>query len=588
MLPQHPVAIDFETFYDELCNVKVQGNACYALTTDVSLVSVYDGGSIRYVGPLAEAPWEQMHGRVWISHNAAFDSAIFYANQNDKGLIPKGIKPCQWDCSADLCAYLGLGRKLSVAIPNAFGEPRDKTVRDRMKGKTLADLKPERTKEFVDYAFRDAIDCWNLWREFSGEWPEHERQFSRVLRKRANAGIMIDRALLDAYLEQLEDMRENARAQIPWGATGKPLALANVKEFCALQQIPPPPSLAEDSQGCAEWEERFGEEYPIIGALRRYRKANMYLRKCQSILNRLLPDGRMCFSLKFHGAGATGRLSGSDGLNMQNLPRAAYEGIDIRRLFIASPGHKFVISDFSQIEPRVLTWLSGNTSLLRALEAGHSLYEADARLAGIWSGPEGAFKKVRPDLYQLQKSQTLGIGYGLAKLRFIRVAKAELGIEFTDAQATLIIRNWHQRNPRVKIYWKRLEQEFMLALARGTDYEMKLPSGRTLRYFNPHWQDGKAVAATERNSSRLRPYWGASLFENVCQAIARDILVEKILALEAADIPVLFSAHDETICEVPSGFDADQITGIMCAPVTWAAGLPLAAESVGSQHYLKA
>ena len=81
--------------------------------------------------------------------------------------------------------------------------------------------------------------------------------------------------------------------------------------------------------------------------------------------------------------------------------------------------------------------------------------------------------------------------------------------------------------------------------------------------------------------------WGGQLFENVIQAIARDVLVEGILRLEAAGIPVIFSAHDEVICEVDENFDPSIVKATMVVPPDWAFDLPLEAEFVESRHYLK-
>jgi hypothetical protein len=586
MAPQNICAVDFETFYSDELSVGVMGNRRYAAQTDAYLVSLCGDHGLKYTGPPDKAPWDRIDGWQWVSHNAGFDRAVYLALQG-RG-VASGFRPGNWECTADMCSYLGLGRKLPVAVKNAFQFEITKDVRTRMKSRVFAELKPERARKVIEYSGSDAHYCYELWKKYAGEWPTDERAFAAITRVRAYQGIMVNQKLLAQYHSRFLELAAQTKSQIPWSHVHPPLSLAAVRGFCASVNIPAPESLAEDSESAANWERRYGEEYPLVRVLRDYRKANMYLRKVEAIRNRICPDGRMCFGLKYFGAGATGRMSGADGLNMQNLPRDPYSGMDLRHLFVAAAGHKLVIADFAQIEPRIVAWLSGNKPLLEALRAGHNLYEADARIAGTYCGPDGMFKKLFPKLYQTQKAQTLGIGYGLGMDRFIRVAKVQMDMDFSPAAAFAIIRDWHARNPNVKRLWRALENDFRKALFRHEDYVIDLPSGRRLHYYNPHWLEGRAVAATEQCSPRIRKYWGAHLFENSVQAIARDILRDTVLGLEGIGVPVIFSSHDEVVCEVPVDYDAHAILAVMRISPGWAPGLPLDAEAVESNHYLKA
>jgi DNA polymerase len=584
---QNVCAVDFETTYSNEVNVKAMGNRRYAAETDAYLVSLCGDEGFKYTGPPESAPWDRINGWHWVSHNVGFDSAIYFALQW-RG-VASLVEPASWHCTADMCSFLGLGRKLPVAVKNAFGLEISKDVRTYLKGKFFSELKPERRQKVLEYNANDAYYCYELWRKYEARWPLLERAFANVTRARGYQGITVNTGLLDTYYTRLLELSEETRAKIPWSHMRPPLAMAAVREFCQSVNIPAPDSLAEDSESALAWEAQYGEQYPLVRSLRDYRKANMYLRKAEAIRNRICGDGRMSFSLKYFGAGATGRMSGGDGLNMQNFPREAYQGMDLRHLFVATPGYKLVIADFAQIEPRIVTWLSGNKALLEALRAGHNLYEADARIAGIYQGPDGLFKKLNPGLYQTQKAQTLGIGYGLGIEKFVRVAKLQMDMDIKPASAAAIIAHWHARNPGVKRFWRNLEADFRKALFRHEDYWIDLPSGRRLTYYHPHWHEGRMVATTEQGSPRIRPYWGAHLFENAVQAIARDVLRDTILALETvAGAPVIFSSHDEVVCEVPEEYDSHQILSIMRISPEWALGLPLNAEAVESKHYLKA
>jgi len=424
-----------------------------------------------------------------------------------------------------------------------------------------------------------------LWTDYSGQWPAEEHRFAEIIRARANAGVAVDQAAIAEGIERLSYLRNQAEQKIPWADGGAVLAMARVREYCTRQQIPPPVSLAEDSAECAEWEQHFGDKYPLIGALRAWRKANMYLRKLELMQSKLMPDGRMCFGLKYYGAEATGRLSGEGGWNIQNLPRQPYEGVDIRALLVPGPGKKFVIADFAQIEPRVVCWISGSP-LVKDLRAGHNIYEADARLAGSWDGEPGTFKKSNPNGYQLQKAQTLGIGYGMGSRRFKEAARVQLDLDLAVDDCARIITIWHRRNPGVRKVWNALERDFKESLLNGEEHSITLPSGRRLRYFGLE-KVGNKIVASPSKGPRRKYYWGGTIFENVIQAIARDILRDAVLRIEAAGIPVIFTAHDEVVCEVSHDFDVSVIEALMLVPPDWARDLPLGVEVIAAQNYLK-
>lgn len=78
---------------------------------------------------------------------------------------------------------------------------------------------------------------------------------------------------------------------------------------------------------------------------------------------------------------------------------------------------------------------------------------------------------------------------------------------------------------------------------------------------------------------------------NCTQAFARDIFMDKVLAIEAAGYPVILRVHDEIVCEVPESVAAQaekDIAAIMAAPVSYAPQLPLASSVKVAQSYYDA
>ena len=112
------VAVDFESYYGDDLSVKRQGPVVYASLTDIFMVGIYSPG-LQYVGPPQDAPWQEIAGAHWVSHNAGFDQAVFQAAVQ-RGLI-SATPPSRWSCTADLSAFVGVGRKLSEAVKNSFG-----------------------------------------------------------------------------------------------------------------------------------------------------------------------------------------------------------------------------------------------------------------------------------------------------------------------------------------------------------------------------------------------------------------------------------------------------------------------------------
>ena len=578
------VAVDFETYYGDDLKVSRQGPVVYASLTDIFMVSFYSP-DLQYVGPPQDAPWQEIAGAHWVSHNAGFDSAVFQAARNRK--LISATPPSRWSCSADLSAFCGIGRKLSEAVKNSFGVTLDKSIRNRAGNRVWpSGFNPKMQEDFKKYCLADARWCYELWMKWHDSWLPEEREFADIVRMRSHLGIHVDRVKLAQVKSVLEMRVREAREPIP--VEDPPLSRQKLVAWCEDRESTGSGFHCQKNEDLRGWIEKYGADFPQVFWVGKFRKANRRLALCEAIERRLMPNGRMNFTLKYHGAGNTGRLSGSDGLNMQNLNKDTSEGVDLRSVFVAAPGKIFIVADFAQIEPRVVAWICGDKEVLTRLAQGMNYYEADARMAGVWSGEDGTLKKTDPKLYQLQKAQTLGIGYGMGVARFVDSAKMMLNLSFTHDEASLIIAKWRQRYPVVKKRWNQLEAGMVRALNLNESFGIKLPSvaGSCATTILNASKAGLPEQPPMSSTRRMR-YWGGVLFENVVQATARDVLRDAILRLEAAGIPIIFSSHDEIIAEVDVDFSVDEVVRLMCIPPAWAPDLPLSAEAVASAHYLK-
>lgn len=587
-------AIDFETFYNTTYSLKKMSTQRYVMDKrfDPYLVGITGSDGFEYVGPPQQAPWDRIVDGLWVSHNVSFDMAV-YLEMIDRGDLTPYL-PKTWHCTADLCAYLQLPRALDKAMAEAFNLEVDKTVRDvEMKNLDYHTCTPEQKARWEEYALDDCRSCLRLWLGFSQFWPEHERRLSAETREAAWSGVALDIPALDAAITKIQTEVWQAESEIPWVKDGhKPTSSKQVKAQCAKQGIPPPRSMAKDSEVFEQWLSEHGATNPWALAIGRHRQANKLLVSLREMKARARPDDTMSFSLKYFGAAVTGRWSGDNSLNMQNLTKAARFGVNIRHMFKARPGKKLLIVDLSQIEPRCLAYLAGDRSFLDFVADGADCYEAAARATGRYSDPR-PLKEVDPVLRQFYKARVLGAGYGASGTRYKEIAKIMAGLDLSPQEAAKEIREFRRENPLIAKkpggLWDRLDKEIkQSAHLQANDYAFTIPSGRQLNYFDVQPEGRGVTAAPCSDGSRRTRFWGSKLVENITQGMARDVFGHGILEVVDAGIPFLWHVHDELICEVD---EADvneaywQIVHCLSKTPDWAPGLPLAAEGVVAYCY---
>ena len=580
-------AIDFETYYDKQVSITTLGIHQYLRHPDCSiyLVSVYSAeAGFSYVGKPDKLDWRQFHGHTFVAHNARFDRACF-GRLRELGIVPADVQ-VEWQCTADLVSALGYGRSLKAAVESVFGVTVNKDTRTDMCGKTWEDaIRLGMAQRLGEYCLKDAWYAYHLWNKLAPDWSENERCLSALTRDMGDFGIHVDQPLLADGMQKLLRVMDESMAKIPWADGSTPILSPKcLKEECAKAGIPAPISLAQDSEDCAAWEEKYGESFPWVAAMRDYRKANTLNKKLETLESRIKEDGSFAYSLKYFGA-HTGRWSGDEGFNIQNMPRVPMFGVDLRKMIIPRPGHTFIISDLSQIEQRVLSWLAGDNDMMEELEKGISVYEAHARATMGYSDPE-PLKHKNPDLYRLAKARVLGLGYGAGAAVFVRIAKTMAGLDITQQQAQQIVSAFRSSNKHITQLWAKLEQAFAVNMGKAC-FALPLPSGRKLYYRN--------LAMTPKGMSaevqgKRFSFFGGKLTENLTSATARDVLGEILLNLDAAGYRVVMHIHDEVVVEVPTA-DVDNalidIHRIMTTAPEWLEGLPLAAETTTSTFYTK-
>jgi DNA polymerase I-like protein with 3'-5' exonuclease and polymerase domains len=460
-----------------------------------------------------------------------------------------------------------------------------KDTRDKMKGQRWDDMTPEFKQEVEQYAMKDAENCLKLWLDHSHKWPEHERKISAMTREMAYNGVPLCPHTLESAKDALAVAVWEAEALVPWAKESSILSPLAVQAECQKVGIPFPGSLAQTSPEAAEWEETYSEQYPWIKAIRSYRKANKHLKTVETMLTRLREDGTMAYGLKYFG-GHTGRDSGDSGWNAQNLPKEDVCGIDLRSTIKAPEGRTFVICDLAQIEPRVLHWLAEDHTMLRFIRESSDLYEAQARAWGLYD-KEGSLKDTDKALRHTIKQLALGLGYGMGAKKFATV------VNIPPAEAERLVTLYRSRNPAITALWRKLEKALRDTAMHPEETHAKiaLPSGREMTYRNVSMDHGGLTTELPRNGKMLRlGTWGGSVCENLVQAVARDVFMDRCAALYDMGYKCCLRVHDEVVIEV-NEYTAEghmaRIVAAMTETPSWATGLPLAAEAFISKTYTK-
>lgn len=626
-------AVDFETTYATGRDIRSLGAVPYVEhpDTDAYLVSIY-GDDVQYSGPLEFAPWGSIDGHHWVSHNAAFDAAVFLEScrrgkipvvpQGDTALLPA---PVEWDCTANLATFLACPRSLAGAVAVLTGRHLDKGTRDRMKGKRWETMSPEFQIECKAYAAIDAKECFELWRDHHEKWPEKEIRLSRHTMEMCLRGICTDRPAIEQSITILNQALWRCEQQIPWANTvndkGKEVPIMSpiaLKAACAAAGIPVPLTTADKSEIFEAWLETHGDAAPFVFAVKNYRKLNRTLEVLKKLRDQTRADGRLRYSLKYGGA-HTLRWSGDAGLNFQNftkepihfdedyrvlnpkklskqelIERTAYT-VDLRSHLVAAPGKKFIVADLSQIEARVALWFADDQAQLDLIRSGLDLYEAHARsqmgyafaraLKDYCADPSTPEKD--RNLRQFAKCRVLGLGFGLGFKKFVLIVMQWAGIKITPAEAKKIVDDYRRANPGIVRLWSMLDRAMRAHARKQTKepFSVELPSWRSLEYFNVNGSDD--LQAQEERGGPFLYWYGGKLFENLVQATARDILGEAILRIEAAGFPIVLHVHDEVVVEVDENVPAEVIHDLMTEAPDWCEGLPIGCSAEETHCYFK-
>lgn len=559
--------------------------------------------------------------------------------------------PVHWRCTAVHALTLGLPSylegvadvlKLSAqkdakgkALIKYFSVPCKPTKANGKRTRNYPHHDPVKWQQFIDYCQQDVVVERAIRRKLERfPVPAHEWRLWSLDQQINDRGVHLDPGLFNAAIacdaeygaRLLNEAKEltgldnpNSDVQIKaWLAEHGLEADSLAKEHM--------PSLLDGAP-----------DYETIRVLElRQELGKTSVDKYNAMQRSICSDGRARGLLQFCGANRTWRWAGRL-IQVQNLPQNKIEDLAlaretlrsgdfelleilygappfvlsqlIRTAFIPSPGCRFIVSDFSAIEARVVAWLADEQWVLDVFRGHGKIYEATA--SNMFGIPFETIVKGHEN-YRYRapgKVAVLACGYqGGPNAMAAMDSKKEIDPD----DYPRLVKQWRDANPNIRRLWYKAEEAAVTAvrekttvpLAHGVKYRYEagmlfadLPSGRSLAYVNPRikpdpnfGKDGIVFDGMDQVKKKWMSHrtYGGRLVENLVQAIARDCLAVSMTRLAAEGYEIVMHVHDEVVLDAPIGTGSvEHVTGIMGRPIDWAPGLPLKAAGFECDFYQK-
>lgn len=595
------IYLDFETYYDVQLSLTKMSTVQYVNSPEFKVwgvgIKVEDGETEWYneeetPDVLQQIDWANT---AVVCHNTLFDAYILTQYFNcipafyyDTASMSRGLYP-------------NMSASLANACKREFAN--DETMRkgeELVNAKGVRDLDPELDAQIGGYCIQDVDLTYALFQSYMANYPDKELQIiDLTVRLFVEPKLMLDRGLLTTYKDEIAI---KTAAGIEASGTTREV-LASQQKFKAYLEdlgivVPTKKSPTTGKQIPA-----FGKndsayiqmcnlypEYKHIWDARELVKSRIEETRAQRFIDSCNPDGTFSIPLRYYAA-HTGRFGGADKINLQNLPR----GSKLRTALMAPEGQKLFIADLSNIEARMLAWLSKEADLLDAFATGRDVYcEFASEIYG-----RTITKQDKLERY-VGKTAILGLGYGMGADKFQATLKTgSPSVELSDTAAKSIVMQYRGMYPNIPKLWSGMKDSlFQMINPQGYGLKygpltiraraLELPNGMALNYPNLMFEYGNFVYKTEREIIRTH---GPRITENVVQALARIVITDQMLEVQAMpEVDIVLQVHDEIIAigsELDSDATMEKIINIMRTAPDWCSDLPLDAEGGVSQVYDK-
>ena len=564
----------------------------------------------------------------------------------------------QWRCTMMHATYLGLPAGLGMT-GKAIGIAEDKKkliTGSRLIQYFSVTCKPTKTnggrtwnephhdlekwKLYCDYNIQDVEAEYEIYQYIKAfEVPSKEQKLWEMdILMNAN-GVMVDRALVNGVLS-IDSESTNNLTEEAFKITEleNPNSVSQLKTWVESQLGEELDGLTKDVISDLLSRDNLPLKVKRVLEIRQ-QLGKTSVSKYSAMENAMCKDDRVRGLLQFYGANRTGRWAGRL-VQVQNLPRNYIDTLDtarnfakagnyealkllygnvpdtlsqlVRTAFIASKD-KFIISDFSAIEARVIAWLAGEEWVNEVFATHGKIYEATA--SQMFNVPIDKISKGNPEysLRQRGKVATLALGYQGGESALIAMGADRMGL--TSEELTDIKVRWREANKNIVRLWYAVGDAVIQAMnGNGTQYvrgleiqrewdmmygldfiSIKLPSGRSLYYpkpflkLNQFEKDALHYYGVNQTTKKweVNSTYGGKLVENIVQAIARDCLAETLLRLYEKNYDVVMHIHDEVVIDAYDDEKLEDVNNILAEPIPWAPGLVLKGAGFETKYYMK-
>jgi len=468
----------------------------------------------------------------------------------------------------------------------------------------------------------------------SGGWTEREARIEALDRAINARGMRVDVAAARAVLTTVQRATERANAMLPpltGGAVEKATQAARILGWLEGRHVHLSDMRAETVERALKRPDLPDDARAVLEV--RQAAGGAAVKKLAPMLAVPDPrDGRARGLLQYHGAAATGRWAGRL-IQPQNMPRPQLKGVSgdeivaafvdgtaearfganlfaaasdaLRPLLTATPGNLLVRADLSAIEARIVLWLAGHDDAMHLFRTGACIYcETATAVYGRL-----ITKAENPTERQVGKVIVLGCGYQMGPSRFQQHAE-DSGVIVTASQAEEFVGAYRRRWHKVPSLWWGLNEACLEAALtggtrsyRGVDFAMhrgamlcRIPSGRVLTWQDAQVAEGRfgdpqvQVKRMKEGRWETVDLYGGILAERVTQALARDVMADGMLRMQAEGLDIVLTVHDEVCNDIPEAKAADAekvLVQCLTQAPTWAPDLPLAAEAATGFRYGK-
>ncbi len=585
------------------------------------------------------ATFERVFLSVWLKRNYP---EYFHSYSISEDTVSNYLDPSSWRCSMIWSAYMGLPLSLEgagavlgleeqkmtegKALIRYFCKPCVATKTNGGRTRNLPEHDPEKWTTFKAYNKRDVEVEMNIqhklsrfpvpdfiWDEYKLDQEINDRGILLDMEVVENA-IRFDAFSKTALMATMKDMTE----------LDNPNSVAQMKDWLVSKGIE---TESLDKKAIIELLKTVPTDVADVLKLRQ-QLAKSSVKKYQAMECSVCDDGRARGMFQFYGANRSGRWAGRI-IQLQNLPQNHISDLDvarnlvksgdyefmhmmyddvpdtlsqlIRTAFIPKPGYKFVVSDFSAIEARVLSHLAKEEWRTKVFADNGDIYCASA--SAMFHVPVEKHG-VNSHLRQKGKIAELALGYGGSVGALTSMGALDMGLSEDELQP--LVDAWRNSNPNIVSFWWAVDNAVKNAIKMRTTTEthgirfiyqsgmlfIELPSGRKLTYVKPRIGEnrfgGESVTyegvGTNKRWERIESY-GPKFVENVVQAISRDILMNAITTLQHCFI--VGHVHDEIILECSKDVDLNVICLQMARTPNWMSDILLRADGYETEFYKK-